>query len=91
VQVNICQQRGYHAPLRASHLPFLPLPGFQYPGLEPFADQAEDHTVLHSLLQKVSQVLMVDRVEEGFDVQINDPATAHRRQSFPHRLDGVMR
>ena len=71
----------------ASNADITPLAGFpsplsataflQCPGLEPLANQAEDDTVLHSLLQKRTHVLMVDRVEEGLDAQVDDPVTSH--------------
>lgn len=90
VEIDVRQQRGNHAPLWAAYLALLPLPGLQYPGLEPLVDQAKDDAVLHSLLQKCSQVLVVDRIEEGLDVQVDDPATSHRRQAVPYRLDRLM-
>ncbi len=90
VEIEVRQQWGNDPALWAADYSLLPLPSLQYSGLEPLSDQAKDHPVLHSLLQKRSQVPMVDRVEEGLDVQVDDPATSHRRQAVPHRLDGLV-
>ena len=70
VQINVGQQGRYDCALRGSHVTTLPLPFFQNARLEPLVHLADDAIVTDSVLQKTYQPLLIDRIEEAFDVGI---------------------
>jgi hypothetical protein len=63
MQVNVRQQGRGNAALRRPHLWPDHLPVFHHPGLQPFADQANDAAVTDPVLDEADQPLVVDRIE----------------------------
>ncbi len=52
---------------------------FQYPRLEPFADQPDKRFIVHPLLQHALQPVMIDIIEEALDVRLNHPCTLSKK------------
>src|ERR1700730_4339316 len=91
MQVDVRQQgRGnaalWRARLRLGHLSVL-----HHPGLQPFADQANDAAVTDPLLDEADQPLVADRIEEPGNVGVQYPV--HPRVADPdgERVQCIMR
>ena len=54
--------------------------------VEPFADQAHDHTIAHPSLEELSKMTMVDRVEKFSQIDVHDPAASQAHRLFPQGL-----
>ena len=67
-----CWRRDHRA-LRRAYRCLRPFAFFADPGSKPLADQTENTTIADAMLQKLDQPLVVDRVEEAFDIGIQYP------------------
>jgi site-specific DNA recombinase len=79
-----------HAALRCPPIRVTDLAEFHDPRVQPLSNRASDHSVTHPLVQKAPQVVPIHVVEKALDVQVDDPATAHRHQPPPERIQRLM-
>src|SRR5215469_12332535 len=70
MQVEICQDRRNHRPLRSPFLCLGPPSLLHHARFQPFLDQADDPLISHSVLHKLDHPNMIDSVEECPDVKI---------------------
>jgi hypothetical protein len=56
-----------------SHFPWLHLPVFRHPGLQPFADQAYYAPIADTVFDEFDQPVVADRIEKASDVGIQNP------------------
>ena len=78
----------YRAPLRGSRCVGLDEPPDHHPGVEVLPEEAEEPRVLHPARHPCHEHVVVDAVEELFQVQIHDPAIArfHVAAGGRHRV-----
>jgi hypothetical protein len=50
---------------------------------EPFVDKSQKHSVNYPSLEKGTEMVVVDRIEEFSNVDVHDPATPHLRRLLP--------
>src|SRR6266851_5669826 len=81
MQVDVRQQGRGNAALRRARLRLGHLPVLHHPGLQPFADQANDAAVTDPVLDEADQPLVVDRIEEPGNVGVQYPV--HPRVADP--------
>jgi hypothetical protein len=86
MQVDIAQHRADAATLRRALSRVMHLPGFPNACFQPFVNQAPDHSIAYPSFKYVSQVLMVQRVEELPDIDFQYPAAS----DFPDRLPEIL-
>jgi site-specific DNA recombinase len=67
--------RSHHAALRGSGVWVAHAPVLHHTRLQPFTDQAQQHTVTHPKLEKRPQVAMIQMIKELPDVHLQDPAS----------------
>ena len=63
---------------------------FEDAGVEPFADQSQQHSIPSSTLEKVAEVAVVNRIEELTNVHIQDPASSHGHRLLPKTRQRLM-
>src|SRR5450432_4469983 len=91
VQVNVRKYRRNHATLRHSGFRTVDTSFLHHTRLQPFADEAQEHAILHPLLKYLSQPSQVDRPEEIFDVRLQHPAAPKIHPLLPYGLQCLVR
>ncbi len=89
MQLDIRHQGADHASLRAAQLGTMEHPLIHDPDLHPFAQRATDHDVTHPLVEKGIKAGSSHAVDEGMDVEADQPATPQVHDPVPQRLLGT--
>jgi hypothetical protein len=76
MQVDVGRHRRDHRTLRRARPPRPHHPVFHHPGLQPFADQADDPPISDPVFDKFDQPIVVHRIEEPGDVGVEDEVNA---------------
>src|SRR5215467_6467230 len=90
VQVEIRKDRRNHRPLRAPLLRLVPLSLFNNARLEPFLDQADYASVSDPMFHKLNQPTMLNFVEKGPDIQIQNPVHFLAHDPHAQRIQCIM-
>jgi site-specific DNA recombinase len=68
-----------------------PRPVFHDPGVQPLVDESPQHPVAYPSVEKGAQVPMIERIEEGFDVDLQHPAAPQPQQRLPYGRQRLVR
>src|SRR5215831_10549541 len=90
VQVEIGKDRRNHRPLRTTFLRLVPLPLFDDARLEPFLYQADYASVSDPMFHKLNQPSMLNFVEKGPNIQIQNPVHFLAHDPRPQRIQCIM-
>ena len=90
MQVDVGQQRRHDASLRSPLVRVRDRPVFEYPRVEPFPDQLQQHPIAYPLLEKFPQMSMIQRFEKLPDVHLQDPTAADPHRLLPHGVQRLM-
>ena len=73
VKIDICQYRTYYTSLRCSRKGVMVFPIFNVTSIQELTDESEKSFVRDSFPQNSYQYIVVDVVEESFDVSLYEP------------------
>src|SRR6516225_448942 len=90
MQVEIGKDRRNHRPLRTPFLRLAPLSLFQDARLEPFLDQADHASISDPMFHKLDQPTMLEPVEKGSDIKIQNPVHLLAHDPHPQRIQGIV-
>lgn len=90
VQVDVAENRRDHCPLRCPHLRLAPDSPIDDAAFEHALNQAQHSLVGDSLPQHPHQPALVDGIEVGLDIRVQDPAHLLRGDRHVHRVQGIM-
>src|SRR5215470_10745437 len=80
----------HHRPLRAPFLRLVPLPLFYDARLEPFLNQADHASVSDPMFHKLDQPTMLEPVEKGSDIKIQNPVHLLAHNPHPQRIQSIV-
>src|SRR6516225_1888770 len=90
MQVEIGKDRRNHRPLRTPFLRLAPLSLFQDARLQPFLDQADHASISDPMFHKLDQPTMLEPVEKGSDIKIQNPVHLLAHDPHPQRIQGIV-
>src|SRR5215469_2269840 len=90
MQVEIGKDRRNHRPLRTPFLRLEPLTLFYGARLEPFLDQADHASISDPMFHKLDQPTVLDFVEKGSDIKVQNPAHFSPHNPYPQRVQRIM-
>jgi len=91
VQVHVRKDRRDDPTLRHSGVRVVDTPVFHHASFQPLADETHQHPIAHPLVKHFSELALVDRPEEVFDVRLQDMAVSEIHRLFPHGLQRIVR
>src|SRR5579863_2158383 len=90
VQVDVCQQRRGHCPLRSAYRRLRPVPFLGYSRPQPFLDQAQYPSVGDAMLDKLDQPFVRQIVEKATNVGIENPVHLLPHDPHPERIQRIV-
>jgi len=88
--LHYCWRRDHAAPRRTSSA-HMPLAILHDAGLEPLADQPQQHPVPDPLAEHLAKMTMIQMVKELPNVQLNNPTLLHPHGLLPQLIQRLMR
>jgi len=79
------------SPLRGARVRVAQFLALQNAGGKPLVDRPTQHSIAHPLVENPSKTRMVQAVEKGRDVQLQDPAPSHLHEPLPEILQRRVR
>ncbi len=91
VQEDVRQQRRDHTSLRSARVRVAHAPVFEHTRVEPLADEAQQHPVVHPAAKDFPQLPVVQSIEELLDIDLQDPPATHPPRLIAQCFQRLMR